>query len=343
MDHIDEVLRNLTLATGIGYSGDIQNVIQKQLQDFGIDAEIEKDGSVCGYIEGMTTRGIMIACHIDEVGFLINSIDDAGRLGLSEVGGIDASILPGQEVMVNGLKSVPGYIGAKPPHLVPKEERKKILPIDKLFVDTGLSISEVKEFFKIGDSISFLSRYRKLQGDLRTVKSLDNRASVACGIMAMHELSQRKRNFNIYFVATSQEEFTGLGARTHAYRLPVDYAIVVDVSFGEHPDLKEHEYTLLGNGPVIGRGATIPERLSDLLIKTAEEFDIPYQIEALPTHTGTDADGIAFTRDGIATCVIGIPLRYMHTPVEIVCLKDIEYAKNLIVNYTEKLMKNDKK
>ncbi len=340
--HIDEILKKLTLATGVGYSGDIKNIVQDQLKNLNIDAKIEKDGSVCGYLKGTTDCGVMIACHIDEVGFLINSIDDAGRLGLSEVGGSDVSILPGQEVMVHGSRSVRGYIGAKPPHLVPKEDRETILAIDKLFVDTGLPINEVKKVFKIGDSVSFLGKYRSLQSDLRTVKSLDNRASVACGIMAMHELSQRKRNLNIYFVATSQEEFSGLGARTHAYRLPVDYAIVVDVSFGEHPDLKEHEYTTLGSGPVIGRGATIPEKLSDLLIETAKEFDIPYQIEPLPTRTGTDADGIAFSREGIATCVIGIPLRYMHTPVEVVCLKDIAYTKDLIVKYIEKLMKNEK-
>ena len=342
MDQIEKVLKQLTLATGIGYFGDIKMVIKKQLQDFRIDARIEKDGSVCAYLEGSTPHGIMIACHIDEVGFLVNSIDEAGRLGMSEVGGTDVSILPGQEVMVHGLKSVPGYIGAKPPHLIPKEEREKISPIDKLFVDTGLPVDEVNELFNIGDSISFLGRYRKLQGDLRTVKSLDNRASVACGIMAMRELSQCKRDFSIYFVATSQEEFTGLGARTHAYRLPVDYAIVVDVTFGEHPDLKDHEYWSLCGGPVIGRGATIPEKLSNLLIETAKEFDIPYRIEPLPARTGTDADNIAFSREGIATCFIGIPVRYMHTPVEIVCLKDIAYAKDLIVKYTEKLMQNEK-
>ena len=340
MAHIDDILKRLTEATGIGYAGDVKDVVYELLEKEGIDAEVTTDGSVCGYIKGKTKDGLMIACHIDEVGFLINNIDDAGRLGMSEIGGIDVAILPGQEVVVHGLESVPGYIASKPPHLVPKEERKKITTIDKLFIDTGLPVDEAKKIFKIGDSISFISKYQKLQGDLRTVKSLDNRASVACGILAMRELSQRKPELNIYFVATSQEEFTGLGARTSAYRLPVEYAIVIDVSFGEHPDLKEHEYTPLGSGPVIGRGATIPEKLSDLLIETAKENDIPYRIEPLPTRTGTDADGIAFSRAGIATCVIMIPLRYMHTPVEVVCLKDIEYTKDLVVKYSDKLLKN---
>lgn len=342
MVNIDKILEKLTLATGIGYSGDIKNVINDELKTLGIKTTIEKDGSVCGYLKGKMNCGIMIACHIDEVGFLISSIDDAGRLGLSEVGGIDVSILPGQHVMVHGRESIPGYIGAKPPHLVPKEERKKVLSIDKLFVDTGLPLTRVKENFKIGDSVSFLGKYQKLQGDLRTVKSLDNRASVACGLLVMHELAQSECDFNIYFVATSQEEYTGLGARTHAYRLPVDFGIVIDVSFAEHPDLKDYEFSSLGCGPIIGRGATIPEKLSNLLVETAKEFEIPYQIEPLPTHTGTDAEGIAFARDGIATCIIFIPLRYMHTPVEIVSLKDIEQTKRLIVKFTEKLMNSEK-
>ncbi len=342
MEHIDELLAKLTLATGIGYAGNVKNVIHDELQRLQIKGTIEKDGSVSGYLKGRTDCGIMIACHIDEVGFMVSSIDDAGRLSLSSVGGIDISILPAQQVMVHGRKSIEGYIGAKPPHLVPKEERKQLLPLDKLFVDTGLAPSVVRNIIEVGDSVSFLGKYMKLQGDLRVVKSLDNRASVACGILVMQELAQRERAFNIYFVATSQEEYTGLGARIHAYRLPIDYGIVVDVSFAEHPDLKDHETNPLGSGPVIGRGATIPEKLSDLLIETAKENDISYQIEPLPTYTGTDAEGIAFSREGIATCVIGIPLRYMHTPVEVVCLKDIQRTKRLIVSYIEKLAEKER-
>lgn len=337
MESIDELLEKLTLATGVGYSGDVKNIIHDELQRSQIKSTIERDGSVSGYLKGRTDRGIMLACHIDEVGFMVSSIDDAGRLSLSSVGGIDISILPAQQVLVHGRKTIQGYIAAKPPHLVPKEERKKILPLDKFFVDTGLAPSEVRNIVEIGDCVSFLGKYMKLQGDLRTVKSLDNRASIACGILVMRDLAQRERAFNIYFVATSQEEYTGLGARIHAYRLPIDYGIVVDVTFAEYPDLKDHEIYPLGSGPVIGRGATIPEKLSDLLIETAKQNDIPYRIEPLPTSTGTDADAIAFSREGIATCVIGIPLRYMHTPVEVVCLKDIEKTKHLIVSYIEKL------
>ncbi len=339
MEYLDALLEKLTLATGIGYSGNIQDVILEELQKYQIESRIEQDRSVYGYVEGEKDIGVMIACHSDEIGFMVSSIDDAGRISFSEVGGADVRILPGQEVTVHGKKDVRGYIGAKPPHLMTKEERKKVFPIEKLFVDTGLNSREAKKLIGIGDCISFLGAYKKLQGDLRSVKSIDNRASVACGMLIMKTLSQIDHLHSIYFVATSQEEYTGLGARIHSYALPIHYAIVIDVTFGEHPDLNEYEYFPLNKGPVIGRGATIPEKMSDLLFESAKDLEIPYQIEAMPTYTGTDADDIAFNREGIPTCLVGIPVRYMHTPVEVVSLKDIDRANRLIVKFLKKLEK----
>jgi len=337
MEYLDTLLSKLTLATGVAYSGEVLEIIRQELCGYEVEARTEQDGSVIGHIPGEKNIGVMLACHVDEIGFMVSSIDDAGRISFSGIGGVDVRILPGQEVIVHGKKKLRGYIGAKPPHLMTKEERKKVLPMEKLFVDVGLECAEVKELVRIGDCISFVGAYKKLQGDLRSVKSLDNRASVACGLLAFKELVRSVPACNLYFVATSQEEYTGLGARIHSYRLPIHYAITVDVTFGEYPTLKDYQYFPLNKGPVIGRGATIPEKFYDLLVKTAEELEIPYQIEPLPTYTGTDADAIAFNREGIPTCVIGIPIRYMHTPVEVVSLKDIIRAKELIVGAIRRL------
>jgi endoglucanase len=337
MDHLDQLLKKLTLATGVGYAGNAADVVREELCSYGIDARIEQDGSVYGCLTGAQDFGVMLACHIDEIGFMVSSVDDSGRIGLSGIGGVDVRILPGQEVVIHGKENVRGYIGAKPPHLLTAEERKQVLPLEKLFVDTGLTPAAVKKAVAIGDCISFLGSYTTLQGDLRSVKAIDNRASVACGLMVMRELSGAERPCHVHFIATSQEEYTGLGARIHSYALPVRYAVVVDVTFGEYPDLKEHEYFPLNSGPVLGRGATIPETLYDILIAAAKEIEIPYQIEALPTYTGTDADAIAFNREGIPTCLVGIPVRYMHTPIEVVSLKDIQRAHRLIVNFLRHL------
>jgi putative aminopeptidase FrvX len=335
--YLDALLERLTLANGVGYAGNVMDLVFRELRTSRLTSKIERDGSVHAVLSGTGKVSVMLACHIDEIGFMVSSIDDEGRIYFSEIGGADPRILPGQEVTILTKEPVKGYIGAKPPHLVTKKEANKVLSIEKLFIDVGIAPAIVKKIVKIGDCISFTGTYRKLQGNLRTAKSLDNRASVACAILALKKLSRMKHSATIHFIATSQEEYTGLGATIHSYKLPINYAIIVDVTFAEHPDLKDYEYLPLDKGPAIGRGATIPEKLFQSLAKIAKRTKIAYQIEALPTYTGTDADAIAFNREGIPTCIISIPLRYMHTPVEVVSLNDIEKAAQLVVNFVKEL------
>jgi endoglucanase len=337
MEYLDRLLEKLTLAIGVGYGGDVSGVIVEALQALNIDAVIEKDGSISAHLAGSGEKSIMLACHIDEIGYMVSRIDDSGRIFFSEIGGVDVRILPGQEVVVLGEKKYHGYVGFKPPHLLSKEESTRVLPLEEMFIDVGLKPAVVKQNIHMGDYIAFAGKYGKLRDDLRTVKSLDNRASVACGILVLKNLAKTAHSLSVDFVATSQEEYTGLGARTHAFKLPLDYAVVVDVSHAEHPDLKEHEYFPLNSGPSIVRGATVPTKLYELLVDTAKALDIPYQIQPIPSRTGTDADDIAFNREGIPSCIVGIPLRYMHTPVEIVSLKDIERAARLITNFIGRL------
>ena len=337
MEDLDKLLEKLTLANGIGYGGDITEVITHLLQADNINTTVEQDGSISACVKGRGKRGVMLACHVDEIGFMVSRIDDAGRVFFTEVGGADVRILPGQEVIVLGKKKFSGYVGFKPPHLLNQEERSKVLSLEDLFIDVGMKPDVVKKNIHVGDYIAFAGKYDKLQGDLRTAKSLDNRASVACGIEVLRELTKVEHALDVYFVATSQEEYTGLGARVHAFKLPVDYAIIVDVSHAEYPDLKEYEYFPLDSGPTIVRGATVPAKLFDLLVETAKDLEIPYQVEPVPSRTATDADDIAFSREGIPSCIIGIPLRYMHTPVEVVSLKDIERTVRLITGFIKRL------
>lgn len=325
------------MADGIGYAGDIAGVIERAARAEGMQAVLEKDRSVSIHLKGSGRGAVMLACHIDEIGFMVDRVDDAGRIFFSTVGGADVRILPGQAVSILGRERFDGYIAIKPPHLSAKEELKRVPRLEELFIDTGMAPDIVRESISIGDCICFNVQYGKMDGGLRTAKALDNRASVACGIAVLRELARLDHGLDVHFVATSQEEYTGLGASVHAYRLPVDYAIVVDVSHGEHPDLKEHERFPLNSGPTIVRGATVPAVLFDRLVNTAQRSGIPYQIEPAPSATATDADDIAFSREGIPTCIIGIPLRYMHTPVEVVSLGDIEAGVHLITNFIKAL------
>jgi endoglucanase len=337
MEYIDNLLTSLTGATNIGFFGTAQDVVATELDHYGVKTQIQQDSSVIGSIPGRTDTGIMIACHLDEIGFMVSSIDDKGRISISQVGGADVRILPGQEVVVHGRETLHAYIGAKPPHLMNRNERSKIARIDELFVDTGRDASRVKAQVRVGDFVTFKGTYTKLGDDLRSAKALDNRASVACGMLVMQAIARTTPWCSTYFVATSQEEYTCLGARIHSFQLPVHYAIVVDVTFGDQPLLAEHETYALKKGPAVVRGGTVPEPLFQLLAKVAKQHDIPIQVEALASGTGTDADCIAFNREGIPTCVVEIPLRYMHTPVEVVSLHDIERAKRLIVGFIEEL------
>jgi endoglucanase len=337
MEYLDRLLESFTGAMGVAFAGDVSAVIAAEIKALGIDTEISPDGSVYATLPGSGPKGILIACHIDEVGMMVTALDEKGFIRFSTVGGCDPRIYPGQEVTIMGRERIAGYIGVRPPHLVTVAEREKIIPVSELFIDTGQPPEKIRPLVRIGDAIAFARQYRKLTPDLRSAKALDNRASVACGLLILKDLVGSPRPLSIHFVATSQEEYTGLGARVFSNRLSPDYALVIDVSHAEYPDLHEGEFYPLNSGPTIGRGGTIPHRLYQMLTDTARELEMPYQVEPMPSWTGTDADDIAFNKEGIPTAVLGIPLRYMHSPVETVSLKDIERTARLAVGFIKKL------
>lgn len=339
MEDLDRLLERLTQADCVGYCGDAPAVVVEELGRLGATADRADDGSVHGVIPGRGGEHMMLGCHIDEIGFVVQTVEDNGFIRFSDVGRHDARIVPGQEVRIWGKEVVRGYVALKPPHLITPAEQKQVLGVDRLFIDTGLPAERVKELVRVGDLAVCAGPYRKLQNDLRSAKALDNRASVAACLLVMKDMAAAMPWCSVHFVATSQEETTGLGAKVFSYKLPLRSAVVLDVTFGDQPELGETECYPLGKGPAIGRGATIPPRLYERLVATARSLEIPYQIEALPSSTGTDADAIAFNREGIPTAVVGIPLRYMHTPVEVVSLKDIERAARLVTAYIRGLEK----
>jgi endoglucanase len=337
MEYLDQLLERLTTACGAAYAGDAAQVIAAEIKALGVGPEISADGSVHASLPGTGGVNVLLACHSDEIGLMVTRLDGQGFIRFSPIGGCDPRVYPGQEVTILGRERIPGYIAVKPPHLVTPAERGKVIPVSELFIDTGLPPDQVRGTVRIGDVIVFFGPYRKLSPDLRSAKALDNRASVATGLLVIKALVGAARACNLHFVATSQEEYTGLGARIFSNLLTLDYALVIDVTHGDHPDLHEGEFYPLNSGPTIGRGGTIPPNIFRLLSETARELEIPYQVEPMPSWTGTDADTIAFNKEGIPTGVLGIPLRYMHSPVEVVSLKDIERTARLVVGFLKKI------
>ena len=276
--------------------------------------------------------GILIAAHMDVIGLMVTGITGE-FLRLTQVGGIDARVLPGQPVIVHGRKDLPGWIIQPPDHLLPGKYHANPVPLSHLFVDTGLSDQEVHQFVRVGDLISFAQPPIELTGDTLAGHSLDNRVSIIALTQCLQELQDRHHYWDVWAVTTTQEEVTMAGAYSSAFQLHPQLAVVVDVCFAKSPGSPEHNTFEMGKGPTICWGPNIHPGLFKTFKNIAEKLEIPYQVEVMARHSGTDAFAVQITADGIPTMVIGIPLRYMHTPVEVVALKDLTRTGHLLAEF----------
>ncbi len=282
---------------------------------------------------------VMLAAHMDEIGLMVTKIEDQGCLRVTEVGGIDRRILPGLEVVVHGKRDLPGVIGAKPPHVQEPDERKKSVKWEDLFVDVGLTAAEARELVEVGDAISFAGRAVRLQGQLLAGKALDDRAGVAVMFECLKELAHTRHHADVYCVATVQEEVGIRGATTSTYGIVPDVGIAIDVTHGDMLGVPEHETLPLGRGPAVAIGPQVHPALYDRLKEIADELDIDVQVEPSASPRGTDAFAMQVTRGGIPTALVSVPLRYMHTAVETVCLSDVKKAGRLLAEFVVRLDK----
>lgn len=275
---------------------------------------------------------IMAAAHIDSIGGMVTAIEPGGFLRFTTVGGVDRRLLMAQEVEVHGARVVPGLVGSKPPHVTTPEERNKQMPVEDLYIDTGLSESEVRELITLGAPVLPRYEFRSLQNNRYSSRYMDNRASVAALHCALQELKQLRHTADFLAVGTVGEEFGGLpGAVTSTFAIKPDIAIAVDVTFAKHPHSETDSFPL-GGGPTIGVGPNCSPKLGKLMRRVAEELGIHFELEVMPGSSGTDAWGMQVVRGGVATGVLSIPLRYMHTPVETVDLADIKAAGRLLAH-----------
>jgi endoglucanase len=224
-----------------------------------------------------------------------------------------------------------------PAHLLPDEVQEGPVPIKYLLVDTGLKPAQVEQKVRTGDLVSFAQEPFQLQGDTLAGRSLDNRASLAALTLCLEELHSRNHAWDVWAVATTQEEETMAGARTSAFQLRPKLAIAVDVTWGKSPGTPDHLTFPLSKGPTLGLGPNIHPGLHNSLKATADRIEVPYAVEAMPRHSGTDAFAIQVAAEGVPTMVISIPLRYMHTPVEVVMLKDIQRTARLLTEFINQL------
>jgi putative aminopeptidase FrvX len=331
-------LKELSAAPGLsGYENQVRDLIHSAWTPLVTSIHLDRLGSLWATKAGSGKAPrlkIMLAAHMDVVGLMVTQVI-GDFLRVTGVGGLDARVLPGQPVLVHGRADLPGVVIAPPTFLLPAEQTEGVVALADLLVDTGLPGNKLAEQVKVGDVISYATPPRELQNGLVCAKSLDNRAAVAALTVCLENLQGRAHGWDVVAVATSQEEVGTRGARTSAFAIRPDLAIAVDVTFGAGPGAKDFpDKTFpVGGGPTLGLGPNIHPALHAALQAAAERLEIPCTIEAIPQHSGTDAFGIQVAREGIPTMVIGLPLRNMHTPVEVVSPKDIHRAGRLLAEF----------
>ncbi len=343
---INTNLEKLSNACGVtGREEQVRNLIVQLLTPYVDQIEVDKLENVIATKKGKANKPkIMLAAHMDEVGLMVKTITNDGFLQFAKMGGIDDRILPAQKVVVCTKKGeFPGVIGSKPPHIQKEEERKKIITYDDLFIDIGAENKEdaINLGVSIGDPVAFDIKYVKLRNEAAIGKALDNRAGCVTMVETLKLLKQT--DCTVCAVGTVQEEVGLRGAPAAAFGVDPDLALTLDVTIaGDVPGVREFDTSVkMGKGPTLtisDSGLITHPKVLRWLIDTAEEEKIPYQIESgLPGST--DSARISLTRQGIPCGNISIPTRYIHSPLSMLSLKDIENSAKLTAAAIQKATK----
>ena len=341
-----ELMKELCLAPGVsGSEEEVAKIIARELKDVADSIETDSMGNLIVTKKGdKKAPKVMLAAHMDEIGLMVRYIDDNGFIKFSTIGGINDQMLMNQTVTVHSSvgENVIGVIGSKPPHITKPEERKKVVPFDEMFIDIGAKDKEEAEkMVRVGDVMTFNSIFAEYPNNLVMGKAIDNRA----GCYVLIEVFKRiNTKATVYCVGTVQEEVGLKGAKTVSFRLNPDLAFALDVTLsGDHPGIKPDEApVVMGEGPSViladasGRGILTQKSVKDMLIKAGDENDIPYQLEVSDGGT-TDGTSIHLTREGIPTGVLSVPTRYIHTPVSLCSMDDVENTIQLIVEVINSL------
>ena len=343
MNDVSPFLKQLISLPGLsGYEGPVRELIADKWRPLVDELSVSKLGSLHGvrYASPKTNApSILFAAHMDAIGLMVTGITD-GFLRVTRIGGIDPRILPGQPVQVHGRRDLPGIAVLWPDRLLNASHKSKPPVLERILVDVGLPVDEVNQLVRVGDLISFASLPIELTGHALAGHSLDNRASIAALTLCLEELRKVNLEWNLWMVATVQEELNLAGAFTSPFSLDPDIAVAVDVTFAKGPGANDYRSFPLDKGPTIGIGANIHPYLFKTFKAVAEECEIPFAIEAAPKNSGTDAMGLQISKGGIPSAVISIPLRYMHTPVEEIVITDIQRTGHLLAAFIQQLGPN---
>ncbi len=327
-----ELLEKLCAATGVsGAEDNAADTARELLAEYAPDAATDRFGCVHGYI-GDPDNGkptVMLEAHIDEIGFIVTYIDEDGFLRVGNCGGTDRRLYAAQTVTVHTESGgITGVICTLPPHVA--SDSSKTMKTEDIAIDAGFTDREAAEkVVSQGDRVTIENELVKLCGTRVTAKAIDDRAGVAVVLRALELVKGKDLPYNIEVLFASQEEVGSRGAVIAAYNSRADMALAFDVSFAHTSDDKKQDCGKMGKGAMIGISPVLDRGITEELKKLAVEKDIPHQYEVMGRSTGTDADDISVSHGGIRTGLVSIPIKYMHTPVEVVDTADIEAVSRL--------------
>ncbi len=328
-----------------GYEQPAQRVIRKQLEAVSDQLHTDVMGNQIALLKGQGGPKVMLAGHCDEIGFMVQYVDDQGFIFFGAIGGVDPHLSPGQRILIHTAKGeVNGVIGKKAIHLIEPKDRDTVIKLKDQFIDIGCSSrAETEKLVQIGDPVTFAVGVQRLQGDRVTSRAFDDKMGSFIVTEVLKKVAEQGGAVaDLFAVSTVQEEVGLRGGTTSTYGVQPDVGIVVEVTHAtDYPEVEQKGIgrVEVGKGPVIARGANINPALFDLIINTAQAENIPVQVIGVPRATGTDANVMQLSRGGVATALLGIPLRYMHTPVEVLSLADLEHAIALLTAVVKKIKK----
>jgi endoglucanase len=321
-----------------GFEQRIQEVVRTWAKSYADEVRTDRHGNVIAIRNPNGKPRIMLAGHCDQIGLMVQHIDDAGFLYVQPIGGWDIQILLGQNLTVWTRQGpVNGVVSRKATHLLTTEERNKVPQFTDLWIDIGVkNKDEAESLVTPGDTVTVDLHFREMRNGLVTCAGLDDKVGVWTVMETLRLLDGKPLQPAVFCVSTVQEEIGLRGATTSAYGIHPTIGIAVDVCHATDTpgnDKKQVGDTRLASGPVVFRGANINPHVFDMLEKSAKTKDLRVQVRGQPRATGTDANVIQLSRDGVAAGLIGIPNRYMHSPVEIVCLDDMDKAAQLLAEF----------
>ena len=318
-----------------GFEQPGQAVIRKHVAKFADEVKIDVHGNLIASLNAKAGTRVMLAGHVDEIGLMVTHISEKGFIHFAAIGGVDVGLVPGSRVKVHTKKGdVLGVIGKKPIHHMTPEDRKKVPEMRELWIDIGAKDrKDAAKYVKIGDPVTWTYGFERLLNNLVVARGFDDRIGAFVVAETLRTLSGKKLPVAVYSVSTVQEEIGLRGARTSAFGIEPHAGIAVDVGFAtDFPDADQKTYgeVFVGKGPIVGIGPNINPVLGSLIQKTAEKKKIPVQMAAEPRATGTDANAIQINRAGAAAALVSVPNRYMHTPVEVVSIDDVDNTVKLL-------------